>query len=589
MSKGVLLLAFAMLASFSACSHDQSEELSEKTSTTIQSDPVTMQVDLSATMEQEDLEEGMRGIKILFKEKTFVPELTLTPGETVPLNLVFSNGSGSMQHIPVNFTIKSDKKLEYKGDIAINGFNTTTKWYVTAFYAGTKTGDAYYYAPNHTNMGPLGSVNPIDMANTHTISIPYMSGWTPVSARMDAGKLKGSFKVALQPMGSIVHYPIKNKRNHPVRLRNIILPQGSQDFAFNARFTPVANKQNFESGALPTVSVHDPGAAYKKVTFYQRDISTKKNGTDIAAGGELTGSLVWVMPLKKNGVSTLPFKLETRMMAAEWYWPFNIRFNYGKSGWGGNFSTYTLNLPNDNMPYRQLYPLDYIATGNIAANGNQVAVGQTGATWTWDSYPYKNSSENMTRSDWEAILPRSNAYNYTPGDYSGGSLAPRDGTRFFGGTGSVNRSDSEPTPGQYRSARTVVYALRTVNGLRAGFRYELASNGTMTVEMVPLTYSATPVAPPDNTGAFNAIDNLNAIANEAYWAEARRWGDVAKRVFPGTGADPTWYMGVENGTLSGTMWNYSRGRVGMGLPNSSTNQSASRMVRLKKSRPQPVQ
>lgn len=560
----LLLCLFVLLV---ACSQDKTDVLqSEKESV----QPVSVHLDIEAEVEDESLRSSLRNLYITYAPNTIQPTLDLKEGDKVPMDLVFSNGTRtSTSTHTVSFTVNAKKQLIYKGDIPVTGFDTKSKWYVTAIHAGVKNGDAYGYAPAFYRIGPLGATQVVHkdvQNNRNPIHIPYMSGWTLVQSSLNKNKqAQGRFALKIRPMGYLLRLRIRNERDHRLVLRAIMPKDREDSFFFDANFTPTISKAAFESGAYPAVSRYGNPSQFRTIAFGQE--GQDNNGMPLDRGDrspqELWGTLMlWVMPKDKiTRDKQITLRISHFKKGAEWYFPFAVTLKAGDAtGVGGLSGIKTLRIPNDHKIYRRPYTLDYIAKSNESSS------------YTWVNYPHKTNSQNMTVTDWENILPR----------YTGGASP-----RFSRNLNIINAT--EPRRNQfgrdvpvaiegYRTTSTsnavTMYAIRRVDGnRRAAFRYTYKSDGSMTIEMVHADFVDQAV--PKQT--------MDEISQASFWTEAYEYGEVIKREFPGQGRN-TYYMGVTNGSLSATEFRWSDGGIYM---NQNTS-SQTHLVRFKKSEMQLV-
>lgn len=231
-----LLLGFALLAT--ACDKSGVEETLEVTPQSVR-----VNLDIDADFEDKALQEDMRSLTLQLQKTSIRPILKkFVKGDKVTLNLIFSNGSSTYTR-EVSFTVNDKLKLEYKGDIDVPGFDLNSKWYVTAIYGGTKDGNAYAYDPNNFMVGALGG----DITAPGNINIPYMSGWTPVSAELNRKtKLpQGRFSLKVKPLGYLIRLKVKNERDHRLMVRSVQVEKNNPNISFGARFTPIISKQAF--------------------------------------------------------------------------------------------------------------------------------------------------------------------------------------------------------------------------------------------------------------------------------------------------------------------------------------------------------
>lgn len=605
-------LSLGLVVFLASCSQDRGNE---ELLTTATEKNQTEKVNLTIDAEIDD--ENLRSLSGTFsKDNNWKPVITkLQKGQKVNLNLVFSDGRNVSYQNNLVFTVVNDEgKLSFSGDINISNYSTARAWYVTAIYGGAYENNKYGYAPQMYELGESVQEFKIGTGNG-ALNIPYMSGWTRVTNAVTAERKTISvFNVKLRPQGYLLRLKLKNKRDHKLSVRRFL--SANDDILFNADFSLDTNSSALQAGAYPVAKLrpngnHDEGNG--------RYIGGGA-GVDLDRGDtaptESKTYLVWVMPNSKLTTSK-EFTLNAihYKQGAEWIFPFKITLQPGTDGVGGISSLKTLNFPNDHKPYRTLYDIDYIAKGNMKADGSEAAEGEVGYNNTWAHYNTrirKNANirkhgDDMTSNNWLALLPRSGTQNGVY--YDGGSAT--DGYEFFSSnsgsavTGTVGSNfrlyDNGPISNYYRSTigtARILYAVRDMPtsqspGKKGAFRYELSRNGNLLIEMVHLQSN------------LNISKTINDVNNEAYWATARQYGEVVKRLFPGgTGISLSrsnnnngtiestsyYYVGVDNDNPAGTLWNYGisggAGRIGIGLAiGNDTNipgTTALRKVRLKK-------
>lgn len=503
-----------------ACSQEHAEVSSQVVA---QSVPVQLTID--ADFEDEALQEDLRELVLNFQPNTFKPILR-NIGTEVPLNLVFSNG-GSPIYRTVTFKVNDKQKLEYKGPIDVPNFSGNSKWYVTAFYGGTKDGEAYTYAPASHIYSAEKATKGIYLG-INTFGYPYMSGWTPIntSFNKDSKEWQGSFSLKIKPVGYLLRLKVKNDRDYKLMVRVIKTIPGREDVFFGARFTPTISKEAFESGAFPSVSKPNTNQT-ERLTIggggrngYGWEINKKSSSSEVA--------LVWVMPMQPiKSKTNISLRLAHYNYGAEWYFPFSISLDKNdETGVGGMSGIKTVAVPNNHKIYRTLYPFDYIAKTN-----------ELGMT-SWNNYAGKTSSENMTLKDWQSIL----------------SSSPQ---ALAGST-------------KHR------YAKITVDGKTALYRY-LWENGSLAVDMIHGTF--------DDSAAEGAFF-VGAEADASYFDKAREYGEIVTRTFPGNASDWTYYMGANEGSLVDVYWSRTFGEIRTSITNRPTPRGRERFLRLKKGEPQ---
>lgn len=599
-----LSLSAAML--LASCSQDKGGEV---LNTSI-AKPVNVNLSIEADLEDDALRSSLRSLSATFsKENNWRPEIAeLVPGQTVPLNLVFTDGTTMSHHQSIPFTVTQEGKLQYKGDIAVPGYNTTSKWYVTAIYGGAFSGntnavdtnpDAFYgYAPQ---MYQLGEKQTLAVGTSYGgLNIPFMSGWTPVegSNNPNTQAPEGYFKVKLRPFGYLLRINIENRRDHKLFLARFDPSEDSEaEFFTNVNFKLSKNLQDLQQGSYPITVKRDGNVGEGNARLINAGV-----GVDIERGDKTATKagtfLMWVMPKDKiTRPTTYTLNAVHYKNGAEWNFPFKLTLTpEAEVGRGGVSSLKTLIIPNDHKIYRKLYDIDYVALGNIDASGNEVAEGEQGANFTYTAYSRNvnigsRNGRNMTPETWMNILPRSSGH--TAFDYDG-ATAIRDGAMFFNGkTDEVTDYYSNTYRKAVSGSMYILYGIRTITpsvsgstGKKAAFRYHLGEKGTMLVEMVHLD------------GKYNTTKSLSDISNDNYWSTATEYGEVVKRMFPGGRAYPQtksgtrsntfYYMGIRSGgtALGGTIWNYGVGGIGINLNSGGIGSSAERQVRLVKSTPQ---
>lgn len=601
-------LTLGVAVILASCSQDKGEEpIGSQDAKT-----VNVHVAIEAELEDDALRSSVRSLSATFNEgNNWRPEIAeLKPGDKVSLNLVFSNG-GPLSHHTVEFTVDGSKKLVFKGDIPVKDYNITDQWYVTAIYGGAKTGEMYGYAPQMYKIGSNESkVIGTDLGG---LNIPYMSGWTKVDGAYNNSKnrIESFFSVKLRPLGYLLRVNIINRRDHKISAMKFE-PNASQadKFFTNTNFSLSTSPESLQNGAYPIPNLRPGNAGEGNGRLIQAGAGVELGRGDEAETKEGT-FLLWIMPKEKiTAPTTLTLALLHYKQGSEWRFPFQITLQPGEEiGLGGVSGLKTLIIPNDHKIYRKLYDLDYVAKGNMANDGTELAEGVAGYSDTWANYnknlrPTQRYGTDMTVTNWESILPKTSWPNYFNGVYDGG--ARNDGWTYFDGqTGAPQHGPSGQTlDGSYLKALSgstrILYAVRQWSGARGtkgAFRYQLEPNGTLTVEMVHLN------------GDYNNSPNINAVAQETYWTTARQYGEVVKRIFPGgdartpdsggAGNKTYFYTAVRpNGIGSSILWNYGPnpsirsgnlwvgGRIGINIDISSINATAKRQVRLMKSTPE---
>lgn len=611
MRKLLQALSLGVALILASCSQDKGEEpIGSQDAKT-----VNVHVAIEAELEDDALRSSVRSLSATFNEgNNWRPEIAeLKPGDKVSLNLVFSNG-GPLSHHTVEFTVDANKKLVFKGDIPVSNYSLNTDWYVTAIYGGAKTGEMYGYAPQMYKIG--SNESKIIGADFGGLNIPYMSGWTKVKGTYNSAKnrTESFFSVKLRPLGYLLRVNIVNRRDHKISAMKFE-PNASQadKFFTNTNFSLSTTPESLQSGAYPIPNLRQGNIDEGNGRLIEAGAGVelgRGDGAETKAGT----FLLWIMPKEKiTAPTTLTLDLLHYKQGSEWRFPFQITLQPGEEiGLGGVSGLKTLIIPNDHKIYRKLYDLDYVAKGNMANDGTELAEGVAGYSDTWENYNKNFRAINarrygtdMTTNNWKSILPQESNLGISRSDYDGGGSA--DGWRYFDGrtgepdkprAGAANNRDGE----YYRSlvaGKRVVYAVRSWAwntsghpGKKAAYRYELESNGTLTIDMVHLD------------GAYNNTQAINTVAQEAYWSTAREYGEVIRRIFPGGQAHDYSKFGVQSSTYyyvalrtgstgASILWNYINsgsgdggGRVGIDLDvTSSTNRTAKRQVRLIKDKP----
>lgn len=594
---------------FASCSQERGEEPS-LTTTTVKT-PVKVSLNIEADFD----EESLRSLSASFsKDDNWKPKLNRPKkGEKVKLHLVFSDGNKVTHAKNTVFTVVDENgKLSYSGEIEVDGYSRTKAWYVTAIYGGALDGDNYAYTPAMYELGDEAREFEIGTVDGG-LDLPYMSGWTRIKPDISAegNKEIEVFQVKLKPQGYLLRLKFKNKRDHSLSIKRIL--SGNDDVFLNANFTVSTALSDLQSGAYPTASGRGNEGQGR---YFNSNLGIELKRGEVTPTESKT-YLIWVMPKGKLTASKeFTLRAVHYKQGAEWYFPFNITLQPGGSdGVGGISSLKTLTFPNDHKPYRTLYDIDFVGKGNMKPDGTEAPEGAVGYENTWSHYNNnlrKNANirkygTDMTPSNWAMLLPKSGTQS--GGLYDAGGET--DGWEFFSNKpgslveGKVGSNFSLGEGGEanvlknYRRAQIgtnrILYAVRTnftsqFLGKTAAFRYQLEDNGTLTIEMVHLQT--------ENTNIKKTIDD---VADEGYWATARQYGEVVKRIFPGgTGIQLSppkhvststsyYYVGVNNDTLAGTIWNYGRvggaGRVNYGLALGAQSEysfTARRKVRLMK-------
>lgn len=552
----VLTLGFALLTV--SCSKDGNAPVHQETSAT---QTIKLNLAMEVDLDVEELRNAM-----IVKPKT-TPDWklvlpTLKNGDIVPLKLAFSNGV-TLDHFERDFKY-SDGKLRYAGEIAVTGYAasgnvTSRQWYVMAFLGGTKEGNGYAYAPQ---VHPLSLIDQFTLGQD--LNVPFVSKWTPIDR---SGDTKGYFSVKLKPMGYFMRVQVVNERDHELGVYGFQVE--SDKYLTNITFNPPYDRASLEAGAYPTVAQRGPN-----------DIKPV-GGNLLTKGGSGDGTKsrvfgIWVMP-KSPTTAEESIKLDVvhRFHGGNWEFPFNVKVPATASGLGGNQGLKTLKVKNDHKIHRPLHTIDYVALGNLNASGVELAPTATGHLYVLErtgnadnrkfdvySNPRQATERLMTVTNWENVLPRSNPESNTLWSYNG-LAASADGDAFFRTSGNLIRANGD----SFQFAANVTYAVRTVDGHKAAFRYTLTpSTGAIKVEMVHL----------GNTS--EGKDNIAQVSNDQYWQLAYRFGEVVSRTFAGSGVSSgiTTYLGVydkgltgirANGNLGATLWNTAPGsyRIGIGI------------------------
>lgn len=592
MKKLFQALSLGLVVLFMSCSQDKDEEVAPTTTTTIAVQGVKVNLSIDAEID----EESLRNLNGKFsKDDNWRPVITKPQkGQTIPLSLVFSDGTNVSYHNDLNFKVVNDEgKLSFSGEINVKNYSTTKAWYVTAIYGGAKGNNKYGYAPQMYELGEGEQEFKIG-TDTGGLNIPYMSGWTRVKTALNATNGTISvFSVKLRPQGYLLRLKVKNKRDHKLFVQRFM--SANSDVFFNADFSLKTTLSDLQNGAYPVASLRpNPNGTEGNGRFINGGA-----GVDLDRGDttptETKAYLVWVMPsnkLTENKEFTL--NVIHYKQGAEWIFPFKITLQPGADGVGGISSLKTLSIPNDHKPYRTIYDIDFVAKGNMKSDGTEAAEGEVGYSNTWAHYNSnirKNANirkhgTDMTPTNWLALLPRSGTQQgvyYDGGGYTDGweFFSSDTGSSALTGTvgGNFQLYDNGPKTNYTRAAigtARILYAVREMptsqfQGKKGAFRYQLDQNGNLLIEMVHLQ---------SNLGITKAINEVN---NEAYWATARQYGEVVKRLFPGgTGIElprneggkqinsiSYYYVGVLNDAPAGTLWNYGKvggaGRIGISL------------------------
>lgn len=612
-----LLQALSLSAAIllASCSQDKGGEV---LSTASIAKPVNVNLSIEADLEDDALRSSLRSLSATFsKENNWRPEIAeLVPGQTVPLNLVFTDGTTMSHHQSIPFTVTQEGKLQYKGDIAVPGYNTTSKWYVTAIYGGAFSGDAnnpdafYGYAPQ---MYQLGENQTLAVGTSYGgLNIPFMSGWTPVegSNNPNTQAPEGYFKVKLRPFGYLLRINIENRRDHKLFLARFDPSEDSEaEFFTNVNFKLSKNLQDLQQGAYPITVKRDGNVGEGNARLINAGV-----GVDIERGDKTATKagtfLMWVMPKDKiTSPTTYTLNAVHYKNGAEWNFPFKLTLTpEAEVGRGGVSSLKTLIIPNDHKIYRKLYDIDYVALGNMADDGTQLAEGVVGYSNTYNEYnknyrtnaTIKRYGTDMTPNNWSSILPQASNTTYLSNIYD--AAGNSDGWSYFDGRSGEpnNPRDKAIRDGSYMKtvigSDYVTYAIRTLPsstmpGKKGAFRYAVDTNGNLTVEMVHLD------------GNYNNSPSIASVSTESYWSTARQYGEVVKRVFPVTdgeilnkynGRSTTYgYVAVRQDGSNGAsiLWNRGAGRVGINLDVTGTtsfNYKLKRQVRLMLDEPQPV-
>lgn len=554
----VLTLGLTLLAV--SCSKDGDSPVRQETSAT---QTVKLNLSMEANLDEEELRSAL-----IVKPKTtpgwklILP--TLKNGDIVPLKLAFSNGT-TLDHHQVNFKYENGK-LRFSGEIAVTGYAasgdvTSRQWYVMAFAGGVRQGNGYAYAPQ---VQPLSYLDQFTIGDD--LNIPLVSPWTPIQR---SGDTKGHFSVNLKPLGHFMRVVVENERDHELGVYGFEVV--SDKFLSLVTFQLPYDRTSLQSGAMPNV------------TPFRENQVLHVGGNLLAKGGSATGTTsrtfgIWVMPKQRTtGPETIKINVIHRFHGGNWKFPFNVTIPASSSGLGGTQGLKTLKVKNDHKIHRPLHTIDYVALGNLNASGVELAPTATGHLYVLErtgnadnrKYPvYSNprpaTERLMTVTNWENVLPRSNPEDNTMWSYNG-LTASADGDAFFRTSGNLIRANGD----SFQFAANVTYAVRTVDGHKAAFRYTLTpSTGAIKVEMVHL----------GNTS--EGKDNIAQVSNDQYWQLAYRFGEVVTRTFAGSGVSSgiTTYLGVydkgltalrADGNLGATLWNTAPGsyRIGIGIDN----------------------
>lgn len=562
MRKLLQALSLGAAILLTSCSQDKGEE----TLTNSVAKPVSVKLSIEADLDDEALRSSLRSLKGTFnKDNNWRPEIAeLTPGSTVALNLVFSNGKTAPIHRnDITFTVNKEGKLRYEGQINVPDYNTSDKWYVTAIYGGAFNGSTSYgYAPQMYKVD--GNHEFVIGTAAGGLNIPYMSGWTPVEGALNSQTkaAEGYFKVKLRPMGYLLRIQVENRRDHKVAIKRF--EPATAGFYLNADFTVTNTPQALEQGAYPTPVERPNGNGNEGNGRFVEGGA----GIELERGDKVptksAAFLVWVMAKDKiTANTTVKFNAIHYKQGGAWKFPFSLKLSgESEAGVGGFSGLKTLVIPNDHKIYRPLHTLDYVALGNLDNDGSELSPSSTGALYVLErtnnsdnqkylvyNNPRSGSERLMTVKDWENVLPRSNPESNTHWLYKGN--VSRDGTSYFRTSGS---SDNFVFSGN------TTYGVRTINDHQVAFRYTLTpSTGTIKVDMIHLGSSSG--------------KTISDITNNTYWETADSYGEVVTRTFAGNGSQ-THYLGIydknltnlrADGLLGGTMWNTSTGRIGMGI------------------------
>lgn len=566
---GVALLAVS-------CSQESgSGEAPAQEQTTITKLDLSMEVDIN----DDELRNAMQvefGAANAFK--LVLP--TLKNGDVVPLKLAFSNGA-SLDHHEVNFTYR-DGKLRYSGEIAVTDYIaspnvTSPQWYVMAFFGGARIANQYHYAPQLLSLTRLAS-GKVQLGNPGRINVPFVSRWTPVTR---TGANRGEFSVTLNPLGHFLRLQVENERDHSLRIQGFELV--SNDYLSSIHFRPDHTAAALQRGDFPVVGERAAnGINYTGGHTVAKGTATNPTKSEVY--------FLWVMPkTPKTAEGEIGINVIHYNNGGAWKFPFKVKVPASGHGFGGKQTLRTLKVKNDHKIYRPLYAIDYIALGNINAQGVEVPEGTKGADITYTNYIKPPTivgagMRNMTESDWMEIIPRSNSTSYVPHTYNGASNA--DGRVLFLNS-TVNTSNNYTFPAGTTAdstklvastGKSVLYAKRRIaTDKQAAYRYTLTVNGDLTVEMVHLGKEIF-----DSFNGRNYVPTIEQISSDAnFWNAAQNHGEVVKRVFPGQG-NRTYYMGMTDtgNTLRGVMWNFTTGRIGQGIVGGATSNASPRQVRL---------
>lgn len=558
----ILTLGLALLAV--GCSKDGNAPVGQET---VATQTTKLDVSIEVELDEEELRNAM-----IVKPKTtpgwklVLP--TLTNGDTIPLKLAFSNGA-SLDHHEKMFTY-SDGKFYYKGEIAVTGYAasaqvTNSQWYVMAFMGGAREANTYAYAPQ---VQPLSFIDQFTIGGD--LNLPFVSGWTPVE-RSNLDNNKGSFSVKLKPLGHFMRVVVENQRDHELAVYGFEVV--SDKYWSSIAFQLPYDLASLRSGAMPNVT------PYRGVTNRILHVG----GNTLTKGGSASGTTsrtfgIWVMPKEPiTTEETIQLNVIHRYHGGNWKFPFKVTIPASTSGLGGTQGLKTLKVKNDHKIYRPIHTIDRVALGNLNASGTELSPTATGALYVLErtnnaanralpvySNPRPSTEKLMTVTNWENVLPRSNPATNTHNAYNGRN-ANADGPSLFGTGGTLSHNGDT-----FQFAGNITYALRTVDGHRAAFRYTITpSTGTLRVDMVHL-------------GTTWEVKPINQIATDSYWQLADRFGEMVTRTFAGSGSRITQYLGVydkgltdarADGKLGGTIWNTEDGvyRIGIGIDEGGPN------------------